>query len=385
MFATRHFALPILAGLILGCVALPPAPALAVGPGACGDCGGYHSGADIRGFNPSYRGYHENTRLDRYSSAAFRPRWYFGGPRYPFVSSDYHCHQIRRAYYGDPYRYGYGGFGFDGGCGYGGYDDYLPRARYCPPYSRSGYSFHALDRYITGPSYWDVWEASRKDAVRYELFREAYPPDFVHEREQERRHIEFTQELMKDEGWELLEKGEGRKAITHFARLATRHRGNGLPKVGFALACALEGDDNVAAASMRHALQTDPDALNQFVADPKLRERMAAMIERYGGQEELSYRRGDALIMAASLHYLLGQFEESTDAIARALENGDKFQTTLGLQQLASRATEHQNALAMNATMETSPVRDLPNQKAGESRSDKPRIVTADFAWFEAD
>jgi hypothetical protein len=348
--------------------------ALPVAAQSCGSCaaGGYASCAELCGINPAYRGYQNNTRLDRYGNAAFRPQWYFGGPRYHFVVDDWRCYQNHRAWYS--YPYGYGVPFPDGGCG----SSCLPRATYVPWGSNRGYTFHTLDRFITGPSFFDIWDEAQKEAARFELYKEAFPPDFVHQREQERKHLEFTKELLNDAGWTLLAEGKSAEALTRFARLATRHRGNGMPKLGFALAAAMQGDDNVAAASVRHALQTDPQSLNQFSVSQALRTRMTSLIARYQKQEELSYRRGDALIMTASLHYLLGEFTDSQAAIARALENGDKFQTTLGLQQLAARAVEHQNMLAMN----TEPAGDPAVQAPARSR---PAVTAAAFAWFEAD
>jgi hypothetical protein len=73
------------------------------------------------------------------------------------------------------------------------------------------------------------------------------------------------------EGWNALSGGNAGFALDIFAIQSQEDMGNGVPRIGFALAAAANGELDRGARAMRKAISIDPDALNSIQMTDELR------------------------------------------------------------------------------------------------------------------
>jgi len=117
--------------------------------------------------------------------------------------------------------------------------------------------------------------------------------------------------------WDTLGEGHDSRALDHFADLASAHPGDGLPKIGYALASAGLGDDSKAAWGMRRALRADPGALNSVYPDEALTHRLERMRDRYA--DRLGYGAdSDAWLMLNAIRVILGEHEHVASDLAES-------------------------------------------------------------------
>ncbi len=130
-------------------------------------------------------------------------------------------------------------------------------------------------------------------------------------------------------------------ALRVFGDEATRRPTKGAPKIGYALAAALNGDLAKGVRAMRRALRIDPDALHYVRIEEGLRSRIEGLVERYAALE----RSRDSNFMLAALHYLLHDLDSAERAIKLVVVAGDGPRGTVNLRDLISQERREAGAL----------------------------------------
>jgi len=218
---------------------------------------------------------------------------------------------------------GHGGHGYSHGYGYGhgGYRGYgYSRAYSAYPYYGYGYS----RPYYGGNAYSNTY---REPVVVRSAPSHDYPASVS-------AAPSTTTTIADQDAWDRLAEGQHAAALSQFADAAQRHPETGLPKLGYALASAADGNHERAVWAMRRALMADAEALHYAPLDDRSRALIDALAVRYtdGAVTEVGTR--DAAFMAAALHYI----RHDTDAAARqidvAMENGDRSDSASKLDRL---------------------------------------------------
>ncbi len=127
-----------------------------------------------------------------------------------------------------------------------------------------------------------------------------------------------------DEAWAMLTARDASGAYGAFRCLADDLPDRGLPLLGRSLSAALLGREDEAVAAMRDVLQVEPDALDQVPESASLREQTAYLAEQFEARARRQYADVDALFMAASLRYLLGDVAAAHYSIDVAINLGDE-------------------------------------------------------------
>jgi len=99
------------------------------------------------------------------------------------------------------------------------------------------------------------------------------------------------------DGWRLFRDGHYARAFNAFGQAASAHPKEGEPKLGYALAAAMRGDDDRAAFAMRRVRRFEPDVLDRTA--PVAAETLQTLIERYEYQDG-----ADARLMLRALKRL---------------------------------------------------------------------------------
>lgn len=137
------------------------------------------------------------------------------------------------------------------------------------------------------------------------------------------RYIEKDMEtkLTNNEGWRLLAQNRSSEALSFFSGQAGRYQKDGVPKVGYALSTAMQGDLDRAAWAMRRAFRIDPNALHYVNIEQPLRIIINKLITAYNAQLDYSYgaENSDAAFMVAALNYLLHNENAARKAIEEAM------------------------------------------------------------------
>ncbi len=116
-----------------------------------------------------------------------------------------------------------------------------------------------------------------------------------------------------DLAWWLLDQGRPRDALREFAILSLRDAGDGGPRVGYGLACAMLADNEKAAWAFRRALAVDPPALHARNLEEPLSGWVRQLIE------DLPEDPGpDGLLLIAALHTVLHEDAAAVSALERA-------------------------------------------------------------------
>ena len=153
------------------------------------------------------------------------------------------------------------------------------------------------------------------------------------------RYIEKDMEskVTNNAGWELLANNQAGEALGFFAGQAGRYQTDGVPKVGFALSTAMQGDLDRATWAMRRAFRIDPNSLHYINIEPQLRVSINNLIAEYNARLNYSegYGQSDSDFMIAALNYLLHDKNASRKAIDVAINNGgDNSQSAQNLYNL---------------------------------------------------
>lgn len=156
------------------------------------------------------------------------------------------------------------------------------------------------------------------------------------------RYIEKGAEnnVTGDLGWQLLAQNNSKEALGVFAGQAGRHQEDGVPKVGFALSTAMQGDLDRAVWAMRRAFSIDPNSLHYVNIEQSLRVSIGNLIAEFNLRLRNSggNRYSDAAFMVAALNYLIHNDEAARIAIEEAVDKaGDSSQSALNLRNLVKQ------------------------------------------------
>ncbi len=141
-------------------------------------------------------------------------------------------------------------------------------------------------------------------------------------------------------GWQLLAQNNAKVALGVFAGQAGRHQEDGVPKVGFALSTAMQGDLDRAVWAMRRAFSIDPNSLHYVNIEQSLRVSIDNLIAEFNLRLRNSdgNRYSDAAFMVAALNYLIHNDEVARIAIEEAVgKAGDSSQSALNLRNLVKQ------------------------------------------------
>jgi len=141
-------------------------------------------------------------------------------------------------------------------------------------------------------------------------------------------------------GWQLLAQNNAKEALGVFAGQAGRHQEDGVPKVGFALSTAMQGDLDRAVWAMRRAFSIDPNSLHYINIEQRLRVSIDKLIAEFNLRLHNSdeNRYSDAAFMVAALNYLIHNDDAARIAIEEAVvKAGDSSQSALNLHNLVKQ------------------------------------------------
>lgn len=141
-----------------------------------------------------------------------------------------------------------------------------------------------------------------------------------------------------DQGWDLLGRGEAGRALRVFSALAEASPDKALPKVGYALASALGGDDRQAVWAMRRAFARDADALHYFPQDARLAEVVRRVEDHYLRRVERDPADVDAHFMIGALAFLRHDMERALVGVAHAEDHRDRSQSVRELRRVVERS-----------------------------------------------
>lgn len=128
-------------------------------------------------------------------------------------------------------------------------------------------------------------------------------------------------------GWEALSRYESTTAINAFKAQSSKDPNAALPKIGFALATALQGEPDKAFWALNLALTADTGDLRYFSADSGLKLVVDDLLENYQ----------NAPLMTATLLYLKQDYASANKMIQTALNECDNCIGTLNMQRLIQR------------------------------------------------
>jgi hypothetical protein len=139
------------------------------------------------------------------------------------------------------------------------------------------------------------------------------------------------------EGWDWLAKGETEQALNIFAIQSQQNLNSGIPKIGFAIAAAVNGDLDRGTRAMRRALRVDPASLHDIYINEYLETKIAVLSEEYQSALQNKESHTDEAFMVAALSYLKRDFATADNAIGDAIAAGDQDQSTSNLRQLINK------------------------------------------------
>ena len=135
-------------------------------------------------------------------------------------------------------------------------------------------------------------------------------------------------------GWRYMSEGRYQEARRSFARDASRHPRQGMPKVGFALVSAATGDLSQGSWAMRRALRLDAGALHYVVLDGSLRTLIDDLIREFEAVTQRNKSDQDAAFMLGALYYLVRDEDRAFAAIQLAHAAGDESKSLAELEHL---------------------------------------------------
>lgn len=139
--------------------------------------------------------------------------------------------------------------------------------------------------------------------------------------------VSNSAQFLKIDAWAELSRYQTRTAINGFKAQSRQDSKATVPKVGFSLATATEGEYEKASWAMAVALKQPAQDLHYFRADQDL---MLVL-------EELRLHYREDAFMSAALLYLLQQFQAADTAINDALAQCNRCDNAVNLQQLIQR------------------------------------------------
>src|SRR5690606_20406920 len=144
------------------------------------------------------------------------------------------------------------------------------------------------------------------------------------------RHSAPVYKYGSHEGWNALSGGNAGFALDIFAIQSQEDMGNGVPRIGFALAAAANAELDRGARAMRKALSIDPWALNDIHITNELRLMIDMLAEEYTAALQHKGQGLDYSFMAATLSYLKQDYSTASEMIP----DSDQSQSASNLRQI---------------------------------------------------
>jgi hypothetical protein len=225
------------------------------------------------------------------------------------------------AYGGKHYgHYGYSGFRHNGYSRHYGYNKYGRHHYYPRKYYRSGHYNYPYRRYQKYPR-------------SYSFSVPAYTrPNYVNNRQQQPTE---QYDGIKSLAWSTLAQGKYNEALNIFAQEAQSHPDSGVPKVGFSLATAIQGNLTRGIWAMRRAFRIDPGALHYLQLDEKGRQLINHLIGQYSTQQKGVNIDHD--FMLSALYYLQHDYDAAKKVIDSVDQYRDKSSSFINLKKLINR------------------------------------------------
>ena len=216
-----------------------------------------------------------------------------------------------RAYRGyRPYRYGGGYYGY-GRFGYGGF--------YGPWGGLGGFGLYY------DPFYWGRYHSHG----HYE--------EHTHDGH---THSHSHRPTATTKAWRQLVGGERKRALGTFAKEAKRDSTNTMAKLGYSLSAAELGNLDLGVMAMRRVARSDAALLFDAPLEAEMESRVRQLIDVYHPKDHPDGHDDDAHFMAAALLYIAGDLEGADDAVRAAIDDGDRDDSTLALQDAIIRSLD---------------------------------------------
>jgi len=139
-----------------------------------------------------------------------------------------------------------------------------------------------------------------------------------------------------NEGWKHLKNGNAGQAMQIFAIQSQQNLNTGVPRVGFALAAAANGELDRGIWSMRRAVKMDPGSLDQIAIDDQLEPLIKEINEKYKSGVINNPEPTHASFMIAALSYLQQDYSTAQNYIVDA----DQSPSTRNLRQLLATSKD---------------------------------------------
>ncbi len=239
--------------------------------------------------------------------------------------------------YSSPYRPGYRG-GYDYGYGHDySYGDYYHDGYYRKYYHEYSRRYGPFDDY-GHHGYNDSSYTFRHDPYsRRRVTVYAPPPVVIVDRSREG----YSDRDRPIHAWEALALGDAHTARSRFSKLAAAHPSDAAPKVGYAIAAALESDDDSAAWAFRRALTIDPLGVDQTPLPAGVVEALESLMYRYRDKAENARSRDastQAFFLLATVSHLLGDHDAAQEALHALRAAGEDGLAVRNLASLVDRA-----------------------------------------------
>ena len=221
------------------------------------------------------------------------------------------------------YRYGSGYYGSHGHYGYSGSYRYGRHGSYS--YYPNKYYQRNHYRYFPSRSY---QQYPRSYSITIPAKIRVYGSNGVQYSNTEYSGINSS-------AWQTLGQGQYSAALNVFANEAQSHPDSGVPKAGYALATAANGDLERGVWAMRRAFRIDPDSLHYLQLDEKSHLLVDDLISQYS-----SYKNdgiADKGFIISALYYLKHDYSAAKKAIINAQQYGDKSSSITNLQRLINQ------------------------------------------------
>lgn len=234
------------------------------------------------------------------------------------------------------YAVAYGGHGYNYGYGYGhsyGHHGYRGHYSHHGHIGTAGYVFlgilgvAVLSQILDNNNYRD---RHYRKPYSYNQPKPQKPPT-------QPRHISIDDKSKSkpvysysdNEGWDKLAKGNKDYALDIFAIQSQQDLNSGIPKVGFAIAAAANGDTDRATRAMRKAIRVDAAALDKININ-NIESTIETLSENYKLILNSNKNNIDNAFMVAVLSYLKQDYATANDLIAES----DKSQSANNLREL---------------------------------------------------
>ena len=142
-------------------------------------------------------------------------------------------------------------------------------------------------------------------------------------------------------GWDCLAAGQDWRALQIFAASVRDERGDGLEKVGYALALASQENWAGGVWAMRRAWAQDPESIHGILPrDQRLAPLLRRLVETSTQLAARPDQKRQAAFMLAALHYLMSDRHASLLAVEAAIHDGDRTVSAANLRRAIDRLPE---------------------------------------------